>query len=527
MSYHVVFQVTALERDALEVLCLVRSVKNLFAPINRIPPEILSLIPGHCDDNEGDIDQDLITLTHVCRGWRDMFTSRSLLWTRLDFINVEKAHTYIQRSQSSPLDIRLKYTSYLDDAFSLAIPHLRRLKSLTICVDVLPDILTHFRCQAPLLEELNIALYQNRNPILDNTLFGGDLSSLRKLTLEGDITITHLPWNNMTNLQVLNLRSRSAGHITQFLDFFETTPLLHAVELMDSIPDSSDAPPQRIVPLPHLKALTINADPPPSVLLNHLCIPTGASLNLSFNFRGEKSPLLDYLPEASPNIRNLSHITTVNLYFSSWEKLVRLSGPSGSLRALARLTRRKTNSSTINRRILRSLTPSILSTTQRLAVSKYRYPETGESLVFRTLSSMNNLRSLTLTNCDNLTFILALNPEETPSKPMPCPNLDELVLYIRLWSQLHVDHLTSMAKNRALGGAKLSSITIVGPAPGRPMFELREYVTDVKYRVDKAALDSFLGKGSDESSDWSNESINGSVGESVDESSNESSDESV
>ena len=35
------------ERDALDVLRLVRSVKSTFAPINRIPPEVLSLTPGY------------------------------------------------------------------------------------------------------------------------------------------------------------------------------------------------------------------------------------------------------------------------------------------------------------------------------------------------------------------------------------------------------------------------------------------------------------------------------------------------
>ena len=71
----------------MEVLSLIRSVKNSFAPINRIPPEVLLLIPDYDND---DMDQGLITLTHVCRGWRDMFISRSSLWTQLDCMNFDK-----------------------------------------------------------------------------------------------------------------------------------------------------------------------------------------------------------------------------------------------------------------------------------------------------------------------------------------------------------------------------------------------------------------------------------------------------
>ena len=485
------------------MLCLVRSLKSSLAPINRIPHEVLLLIPGCCDKN--DMNQDLTTLTHICRGWRDVFTSCSSLWTRLDFMNVSKTRTYIQRSQSSPLEIRLKQ-GYLDDAFSLVTPHLRRLKSLTICVDALPDVLRHFHRQAPLLEELNITSYHNRNPILDGALFDGDLSSLRKLSLSGAITTAHLPWNSMTNLKVFNFRSRSSGYnLTQLLDFFESTPLLHTIELVDSNQYSSDAPPQRTVSLPHLNALTINAYRPRFILLDHLCIPTGASLILRLILRGEDSPLVDYFPEPSLNLRNLSHITMINLLFNSGENFVRLSGPSGSLHVLAHLMCRETDPYATNRRIFHSLGIPILSATQRLAVSMFRHPNPAEaknSPVFRTLSSTNGLRTLILTKCDNLPFILALDPEENPLKLVLCPDLGKLVLYVKSQDQSYIEHLISMAKNRASRGAKLSSITIASLGElvsGWNVIELRKHITDVKYRVGEAppAWDYIPGESGD------------------------------
>ena len=54
----------ALEQDVFEVLRLVRSIKNSLTPVNRIPPEILSLIPDHYDEDHA--DRDLIASTHVC-----------------------------------------------------------------------------------------------------------------------------------------------------------------------------------------------------------------------------------------------------------------------------------------------------------------------------------------------------------------------------------------------------------------------------------------------------------------------------
>jgi len=61
-----------------------------------------------------------------------------------------------------------------------------------------------------------------------------------------------------------------------------------------------------------------------------------------------------------------------------------------------------------------------------------------------------------------------------------------------------------MTKNRALGGTKLSSITIVGlgePVPDREMFELREHVAHMECRVEDAppTWDHIPGESGDES----------------------------
>ena len=481
----------ALERDALQVLGLVRSLRNSLAPINRIPPEVLSLIPDYYED-DGE-DQDLIALTHVCHGWRDIFTSRSSLWTQLAFPNIDSTRTYIQRSKSSPLEIWLDDSqdeTYLE-ASSLIIPHIHRLKHLSISGDTLPGILSHFHCQLPLLEWLDIHIIGPRDQTLDDALFGGNLSSLRQLHLHG--VITHLPWKNMANLDVVDLRSCRPGYgVTQLLDFFESAPRLHTVRLGGSIPNSSDAPPDRTVALRHLGTFTIRANPPYSVLLNHLHIPTGTMMVLGFCFRGGRYPLLDCLPKVSTNLSNLSHITTINLLFDSTEKFARLVGPSGCFLVNAHWEGRATNSYFIDRQILQTFGPPILSTALRLAISQYRRsisPGAEDCPVFRTLSNTSNLQTLVLNECNNLPFILALNPQENPSKLTLCPKLIELVLYIKRRDRFHLKHLLSMAEHRASEGAKLLSITFIGLGgfvPGDEVLKLKENVTDVVCLVDGA-----------------------------------------
>ena len=488
VAYARCFQVDILERDAFEVLCLIRSIKNSFAPMNRIPPEVLQLIPDHCED---EMDQSLIALTHVCRGWRDIFTSRSSLWTRLDFKNIDKTCTYIKRSQSSPLEICLRPRNVIADAFPLIAPHILRLKSLTIKTLDLPNVLTYICFHAPLLERLDIDINSGRDRVLDSVLFNGNLPSLRELRLHR--VITHFPWKNLANLLVFDLRCDFHPYkITQLLDFFESAPLLHTVKLAYPVQDSSTVPPSRIVPLSHLKILTFDGPPPPSILLRHLHIPFGASLILGFPFHSEESPLLDYLPERCPNFGNLSHITCVNLLFNSGFKHTRLSGPSGSLRVLPYQGWGFSPSYIKDGKILRSLGRPMLSTIRRLAISKYKHPIpqiASECPVLQTLTFTNNLRTLTLIDCDNLPFILALDPEQNSSDLALCPNMKELVLYVYSLLLLNLELLIRMAKNRASRGTKLPLIRIISQGPMVPeeeMIRLREHVTTVGYSIDDA-----------------------------------------
>lgn len=97
---------------------------------------------------------------------------------------------------------------------------------------------------------------------------------------------------------------------------------------------------------------------------------------------------------------------------------------------------------------------------------------------------MKNLRTLVLTKCYDLPFILALNPGANSSEVVPCPNLEDLVLYVESRDQFHFKPLISMAKKRGLRDAKLSSIVIVDLGElrlGKEVAELTKYITRVEY----------------------------------------------
>jgi len=465
-------------------------MRNTFALVNRTPPEILSLIPDYWEDDHK--DETLIKLTHVCRGWREIFISRPSLWTSLDCTDVDKTRVYAERSKYSPLQLRLGQ-SYRAEAFLLAVPHIPRLKTLVVSGDpteILPALVEHFSCAVPLLDKLKISFARNQAPNLPEKLFNGDLSSLCELSLSG--VTTPLPWRGLSNLTTFKLCHVPKDKIlvTQLLDFFESAPHLRHIYIRDSIPNSSNAPAERVVILPYLEDLHIIAQPAHSILLDHLFIPDGASLCLEFKFSGKEPPIQSYLP-SSEVLYNLSHITAANFCFGPERRFIQLHGPSGELCILGNWIRGHESLHAGTPKFIQTLDQFDISRIQSLAITLSGYRSRNSDItkwkIYRILCRMDDLRILVLTQCKNLPFIDVLNPDKNPDKIVLCSKLEEITLYVNHPSEFHVDELLDMAEGRASRDAKLSAITIVSTdalAPTKKVFLLRKHVDYVEYKFD-------------------------------------------
>ena len=415
----IAFQFDVLEQDALEILRLIRTWKNDVAPINRIPPEILALIPDFWDTYDG--GGGVIALTHVCRAWREVFTSRSSLWANINCEDADKTLVYFERSKSSPINLAL----YRDDALSPCdpfvriIPHaIERLKSLSIKGTPmnLQDITANLPRPAPLLEELSIhggrENARHLSPVLASVLFNGDLSLLRKLRLES--VRTELPWRNMVNLTSFTLAHTLPGEVSvrRLLDFFEGAPHLHAVKL-HSATRTSGARDKRLVSLALLKTMVIINGGPSSLLLSHLLIPAGAKLTTQMD--SPRFLIEDHLPRSLSNLRNLSNFTTIELYGHDSCPHIRFSGPNGQV------TIRGSSQFCGTSLVLGSLTQFDTSEVKRLEIYCGNSP--SSDLPYHALLSMKDLRSLTLSRCKSPhTFIHALHPSVSPSGILACPN---------------------------------------------------------------------------------------------------------
>ena len=469
-------------------------MKNTFAPINRIPPEVLTLIP------DWDIyarEQCAIKLSHVCQAWRESFISRASLWTHFDCADADKTRVYLERSKSSPINLWLdgRGDLSLQDPLFRVIPHATgRLKYVHVHATpkTLQDITPHLSHPVPLLEYLSIQVdstpqpENDHNPALTAALFSGDLSSLRELDLRG--VGTELPWRKMDNLTSFTLGCTEGRiSIRQFLDFFESAPRLREIKLHYATP-TSGAQDGRLVSLACLKEMEILGNGPCSLLLNHLLIPVGAELETRVVLLGDR--LEGHLPDSLDNLGNLSNFTKISLQFDGPSSNVQFTGPSGDVSMTSYVSAPRVN-----------LTCLTLEYLARFDTSKVEWleidrgdPLSSRDYPYQALLPMQNLRTLTLSQCDNLYgFTSALHPSVNPLEPVVCPKLDELTLDLNTYAdrfQANLWNVIGMAAMRASRGAKLKSVIINTDEDGFVRVgtsELKEHVLQVEYNVEADA----------------------------------------
>ena len=407
-----------------------------------------------------------------------MFVSRSRLWTDLDCERTHKTRVYLQRSKSSPINLTLERDPHAElsprDPFFQITPHaIGRLKSLDIHVGPwnLEDVTDHLSHPAPLLEDMRIdggdPGLEDR-PVLDSTLFNGDLPSLRVLRLAS--VDTELPWRSMANLTSLMLAQTPAS-IRQLLDFFESAPRLQEVELYSSTP-TSGAEGDRLVSLACLKLMDIEHGPA-SALLDHVLIPVGARLKIEVDL--PSSPIGGRPPKFLDNLKNLPNFTKVWLTDHGPHSRMQLTGPNGSVRM-------SHNTSRVDEIhfSLKSLAQFDTSEAESLAISFCEFPP--DVPPHKAFLPMENLRTLSL----NLRkspqfFIYALDPSLSPSGVVVCPKLEELAL--DTGDHDVKDAILAMASGRALRGAKLRTFRMVNRRSHRGLIRagLRKHVGRMEY----------------------------------------------
>lgn len=335
--------------------------RNRFIPVSRLPPELLSCIFSHLlpvigpryyrpmdygpmgrrDDQPGDqiakATRYLISVTHVCRRWREIALADSLLWSILPLENRSWLKRMVARSKNTPLTIVQSQSRYAaNNHLDVILPSLfRTLQPRRLSIelhyhpfDKLFSVSTILCRPAPLLEilEINFLYF---DPRANNWQFlsshpgnflGGHAPSLRELTITGPFSYTHL-WNLpiLRNLVRLSLDMCIDQHDWTFNDWLVIVPnslpnVLHALKNMDRLrtltltmgsspwhapelsyflPNNEDLS-AHIVTLPHLSTLILTGHlKDVTALTRHLHLPPTASIEYIVGLQGE--PLDDSL----------------------------------------------------------------------------------------------------------------------------------------------------------------------------------------------------------------------------------------
>lgn len=101
-------------------ICSLKSRRNSLCRISRLPPEVISEVflvfaEQLQAQDRFKVDFKWITVTHVCRLWRDIALQHGRLWGKIDTTRPDRTGAFIDRSKGAPLAVRESFTSSLAD----------------------------------------------------------------------------------------------------------------------------------------------------------------------------------------------------------------------------------------------------------------------------------------------------------------------------------------------------------------------------------------------------------------------------
>ena len=318
------------------ILRALQTRRNAFSLIGRLPPEILSRIfsfrainqPPPTDDiyyrdyYDGSVSSRVkfswITVTHVCRRWRQVALSDPNLWNTVVFdLGMEWAEEMIARSKATLISYSrdLIYKPMVttrtspDDEASLR-KHLSRIRRLVLSgyQESLVPAVRALITPAPHLEslELLLDLHNELCLTLPSDLFAHNTPKLLHVTLSG----CAVPWDwplfrGLTHLDIYippvvpptrTARSDplSIPTVERLLSILEAMPSLQVLALRNCLPRPEFT--SRVVPLRYMSKLSLHGSLSEVIaVLEQVSLPSSASLFLRCSHHNRLDGPLDTL----------------------------------------------------------------------------------------------------------------------------------------------------------------------------------------------------------------------------------------
>ncbi|KAF9783377.1 hypothetical protein BJ322DRAFT_148945 [Thelephora terrestris] len=265
---------------------------NTFPKINRLPPEVLALIPSFLGSH-----RDLITATHVCTHWRNTIIASPTLWSCLDndAMHEDLVAAYVDRCGGAPLyvtfspDMSLKNTSLLEKIIPRS-SHIRKLCFPRIPWSLIGEFSNAFKAPLPLLREVDIDISYDLEPPPFEREFLAGATNLVSLSLRDcdrqSGTLFRFVIPSLTHLK-LHFDDPRIPSVGELLTLFRSSPLIEDLHIQaDIVLDASEdnpAFPDRFqsVDLPCLRKIHLDWITPRSqyTLLTHINYPPTCSVS--------------------------------------------------------------------------------------------------------------------------------------------------------------------------------------------------------------------------------------------------------
>ena len=453
-------QVIFLQSEASDVLSLVQGLRNLSSPVGRLPGEVLEQILA-----VRALERDLLVASHVCRHWRDTLMSSPCLWTRFQCIDVARTLQYLVRSESVPINVIADFNSDIQAVIALKSTT-DRFGSLTLRLQPF-DLLQAFRhlaTPAPALERLEISATAHRGegpafrPTIPATFLGGSTPALKSLYLHGintKLTFSEFPaltrLTLVTNMQVFDM--------SELFRVFTSAGLLEEVSVQFSGPTAAIPGSQGVIRLPRMKKLAFSntVGEFPKRLLALLIMSSVEEIKLEISLPGEDTRTIqDFLP--AQNFPHLLKVDSLKLDVPHAHCNIQFGGPGGVISIHALRSGSREQNDGFQSHWLNSLEPMSIVDVRDLTLRSY-YPE--ESLdrcpAFKSLKTLDGLRSLVVERCNNTIVIEALSPAKKGS--ILFPHMESLTFQLITEPTTIFPDLTNMARARSQVGSPLSEVS--------------------------------------------------------------------
>ena len=282
--------VSRLDQEVSTTLANIREWRNSFVRINRIPLDVLSLIPAHLASQK-----DRIRASFVCRHWRRTFLQRASLWSQLTLSKGEVyTKTLLERAKGSTLDIiTCRHDSV--GAVTLLPPHNQQIKHLEFAYSYWEDIQRFSEINSgplPSLDALKIYVVNERMdrgqpdtmtpPTLPLFTSAVNLKNF-SLCSERFPFLNHFIFPNLTSFELSAAPGTERFRALELLDFLEASPTLRTAHLK-IIADLvlMGVPQERVVLLPNVEtfSLAVSDSEPGFKIVTHISCPSAKETSL-------------------------------------------------------------------------------------------------------------------------------------------------------------------------------------------------------------------------------------------------------